>query len=131
FPVAEFEAIGYHCLVEGQKAYNGVALVSRTEGRDVQRGIPDWNDGQSRVIAATFGEIRVVNVYVPNGQSVGSDKYRYKLDWFDALAGWLALELAKYPLLAVVGDFNVAPEDRDVHDPELWREQILCSTPER
>lgn len=131
FPREEIEATGYRCLFDGQKAYNGVALLSRDEGTDVQRGLPDWNDEQRRVLAATYGDIRVVNVYAPNGQSVGSDKYRYKLDWYDALAGWLAVELARYPLLAVVGDFNVAPEDRDVHDPELWREQILCSTPER
>src|SRR5690606_25951149 len=79
----------------------------------------------------TFGGVRIVNVYVPNGQSVGSDKYRYKLDWYDELTAWLRAELQRHPLLAVVGDFNVAPEDRDVHDPEAWREQILCSTPER
>jgi exodeoxyribonuclease-3 len=131
FPYAEIEATGYRSLVEGQKTYNGVALISREEGSDVQRGIPGFADEQRRVLAATYGDVRVVNVYCPNGQSVGSDKYRYKLDWFDALGGWLETELKRHPLLAVVGDFNVAPEDRDVHDPEAWREQILCSTPER
>lgn len=131
FPWADIEAAGYRCLVEGQKTYNGVALLSREEGTDVQRGIPGYADEQKRVLAATFGGVRIVNVYVPNGQSVGSDKYRYKLDWYDELTAWLRAELQRHPLLAVVGDFNVAPEDRDVHDPEAWREQILCSTPER
>jgi exodeoxyribonuclease-3 len=92
---------------------------------------PDFADEQRRVIAASYGDTRVINVYVPNGQSVGSDKYRYKLDWLDALHGWLEGELKKYPRLAIVGDFNIAPEDRDVHDPELWRDQVLCSGPER
>lgn len=131
FPWGDIEAAGYRCLVEGQKTYNGVALLSREEGTDVQRGIPGYADEQKRVLAATFGGVRIVNVYVPNGQSVGSDKYRYKLDWYDELTAWLRAELQRHPLLAVVGDFNVAPEDRDVHDPEAWREQILCSTPER
>jgi exodeoxyribonuclease-3 len=131
FPLAEIEATGFRCVLDGQKAYNGVALLSREEPADVARGMPDFNDEQRRVIAATYGEIRVVNVYVPNGQVVGSDKYRYKLDWLDALAGYLETELRRYPLLAIVGDFNVAPDDRDVHDPELWRDQVLCSEPER
>lgn len=131
FPLAEIEATGYRCIVEGQKTYNGVALLSREEGTDVQRGIPDFADEQRRVLAATYGDVRVVDVYVPNGQAVGTDKYRYKLDWLDALTGYLAGELKRHEKLAVVGDFNVAPEDRDVHDPELWREQVLCSTAER
>jgi exodeoxyribonuclease-3 len=131
FPWAELEALGYRCLVEGQKTYNGVALLSREEGRDVTRGISDYADEQRRVIAATYGDVRVINVYVPNGQSVGSDKYRYKLDWLDALAAHLQRELANHEHLAIVGDFNIAPEDRDVHDPAAWHEQVLCSTAER
>lgn len=131
FPLAEVEAAGYRCVLDGQKAYNGVALLSREEPVDVVRGMPDYQDEQRRVLAASYGDIRVVNVYVPNGQNVGSDKYRYKLDWLDALAGYLGQELSRYPQLAVVGDFNIAPEDRDVHDPELWRDQVLCSGPER
>lgn len=131
FPAADFAAAGYHALVHGQKTYNGVALLSRAEGGDVHRDLPGLADGQSRVIAASYGDVRVINVYVPNGQSVGSDKYRYKLDWYDALTAWVRQELVRHPRLAVVGDFNVAPEDRDVHDPEAWREQVLCSTPER
>ena len=131
FPLAEIEATGYHCVLDGQKAYNGVALISRDEATDLSTGIPGFSDEQRRVIAATYGGIRVINVYVPNGQSVGSDKYRYKLDWLDALTGYLADELKRFPRLAIVGDFNIAPEDRDVHDPEQWRDQVLCSGPER
>lgn len=131
FPLAEVEATGYRCVLDGQKAYNGVALISRDEPRDVARGIPDFQDEQRRVLAASYGDTRVINVYVPNGQSVGSDKYRYKLDWLDALAGYVHAELARHPLLAIVGDFNIAPDDRDVHDPDLWRDQVLCSGPER
>lgn len=131
FPLAEIEAAGYHCVLEGQKAYNGVALLSLLEPADVTTGITEFADEQRRVIAATYGGTRVINVYVPNGQSVGSDKYRYKLDWLDALTGYLADELKRFERLAIVGDFNIAPEDRDVHDPELWRGQVLCSGPER
>ncbi len=131
FPMAEIEAAGYRCVLSGQKAYNGVALISRDEPADVSTGIPDFDDEQRRVIAATYGDTRVINVYVPNGQSVGSDKYRYKLNWLDALTTYLADELRQHPRLAIVGDFNIAPEDRDVHDPELWRDQVLCSGPER
>jgi exodeoxyribonuclease-3 len=131
FPRAEIEATGYHCVLDGQKAYNGVALLSRNKPADVATGMPDFSDEQRRVIAATYGGTRVINVYVPNGQSVGSDKYRYKLDWLDALAGYVAAELEHHEHLAIVGDFNIAPDDRDVHDPELWRDMVLCSGPER
>ncbi len=131
FPVEDFEALGYHAVVEGQKTYNGVALLSREPASDPTGGLRDFEDEQKRLVAATYGEVRVINVYVPNGQSVGSDKYRYKLDWLDALAGHVAAELERYPNLVLLGDFNITPEDRDVHDPEEWREQILCSTRER
>lgn len=131
FPMADIEATGYRCVLSGQKAYNGVALISREEAVDVTTGIPDFEDEQRRVIAATYGDTRVINVYVPNGQSVGSDKYRYKLDWLDALTAYVAIELKRYPRLAIVGDFNIAPDDRDVHDPDLWRDKVLCSGPER
>lgn len=131
FPAAELEALGYRAEVDGQRTYNGVALLSREPGSDIQRGIPGFEDEQRRVIAGTWGGTRIINVYVPNGQSVGSDKYDYKLRWLDALAGWLREELARYPRLAIMGDFNIAPEDRDVHDPEAWRGQVLCSDAER
>ncbi len=131
FPLADIEATGYHCVLDGQKAYNGVALLSRDTPADVTTGIPGFSDEQRRVIAATYGGTRVINVYVPNGQSVGSEKYRYKLTWLDALAAYVAAELQRYEQLAIVGDFNIAPDDRDVHDPELWRDMVLCSGPER
>lgn len=131
FPVAELEAAGYRVAFVGQKTYNGVALVSRSEPLDVQVGIPGLEDEQKRVIAATVDGVRLVCVYCPNGQSLDSDKYPYKLAWFDALAAWLKDELARHPRLAVLGDYNVAPEDRDVHDPEAWKDSVLVSEPER
>jgi exodeoxyribonuclease-3 len=131
FPAAELAAAGYCAIHHGQRAYNGVAILSRVEGSGVCRGIPEFVDEQSRVIAADVGGMRVVSVYVPNGQSVGSDKYAYKLRWFEALAGWLASEMTRHPRIAVLGDFNVAPEDRDVHDPAAWAGQVLFSDPEK
>ena len=133
FPTMEIAAAGYASHFSGQKTYNGVAMLVR-EGlaaTDVTMGIDGYADEQKRVIAATVAGIRVVGVYVPNGQAVDSDKYRYKLAWLDALAAMLRAELARNPSLAVLGDFNVAPEDRDVHDPALWAGQVLCSAPER
>ena len=131
FPTAEIEAAGYCVTFVGQKTYNGVAIVSRSEPTDVQLGIPNLEDEQKRVIAATVDGVRVVCVYCPNGQSLDSDKYPYKLAWFDALATWLKDELVRHPKLAVLGDYNVAPEDRDVHDPEAWKDCVLVSAPER
>lgn len=131
FPAAEFEALGYRCEVDGQKAYNGVALLSRMEATEVGRGLPNFDDEQKRVLVASFGGLRLVNLYVPNGHSVGSEKYEYKLRWLEALARHLGEELSRHPKMVVVGDFNIAPEDRDVHDPEAWRGQVLCSEPER
>ena len=133
FPVLAIAAAGYAAHFSGQKTYNGVAILVR-EGlaaTDIAIGIPGFADEQKRVIAATIAGIRVVDVYVPNGQSVDSDKYQYKLAWYAALANLLRAELARHPALAVLGDFNVAPEDRDVHDPALWAGQVLCSEPER
>jgi exodeoxyribonuclease-3 len=115
----------------GQKTYNGVAILARQPPLDVVTGIPGDDDPQRRVIAATVGGIRLVNVYVPNGQAPDSDKYVYKLAWLERLHAYLADLLAKHPQLLVVGDFNIAPEDRDVHDPELWRGRVLASDPER
>ncbi len=131
FPHEELTAAGYHSVSNGQPTYNGVALLSREEPADVSRDLPDFEDPQRRVIAATYGDTRVVNLYVPNGQSVGSDKYAYKLDWLDSLGAYLQAELERYPRLVVMGDFNIAPDDRDVHDPDEWRDKILCSGPER
>ncbi len=131
FPASAIEAAGYRWVHDGQKTYNGVAILSREEPRNVTRGIPGFADLQKRVIAADVGEARVVSVYCPNGQSVGSDKYDYKLRWFEALAGWLSGELVPGRAVAVLGDYNVAPEDRDVHDPDAWRGQVLVSDAER
>jgi len=131
FPREAIEAAGYASAVSGQKTYNGVALLSRAPLADVVAGIPDFADEQRRVITASVQGMRVVCVYCPNGQAVGSDKYDYKLRWFAALRAHLARELGKHPRLAVAGDFNVAPEDRDVHDPKAWEGQVHVSEPER
>ncbi len=133
FPVAELRQAGYASAFAGQKTYNGVAILTREnlEVADVSQGIDGFDDAQKRVIAATVEGIRVICVYVPNGQSVGSDKYAYKLDWCRAVAAQLRGALSRHPRLAMAGDFNVAPDDRDVHDPELWEGQVLCSEPER
>jgi exodeoxyribonuclease-3 len=131
FPAQDFEAHGYQSVAYGQKTYNGVALLSREEPADVSRGLPNYGDEQRRVIAASYGDVRVINLYVPNGQTVGSDKYEYKLAWLDALHDYLADELTRHPKIAVMGDFNIAPDDRDVHDPDEWRDRILCSVGER
>lgn len=131
FPHAELQAAGYHSVFSGQKTYNGVAILSREPVSDVQYGIPDFEDEQKRVIAATVGGIRVMCVYIPNGQEVGSDKYQYKLKWLGALTAWLKVELARHPKLALLGDYNIAPEDRDVYDPVAWKGNVLVSDPER
>jgi exodeoxyribonuclease-3 len=131
FPAMELRAAGYCALHNGQRTYNGVAILTRTDGTEVCRGIPDFTDDQSRVLAADYDGVRLVSVYVPNGQAVGSDKYEYKLRWMEALARWLEGELARQPRIAVMGDFNVAPEDRDVHDPQAWAGHVLFSQPER
>ena len=131
FPAAAIEAAGYRAHWFGQKTYNGVALLSRGEASDVVRNIPGHDDAQARVIAATVDGIRLVGAYVPNGQSVGSEKYVYKLRWLEALRAWVADEMTRHPQLALLGDYNIAPEDRDVHDPVAWAGQVLCSVPER
>jgi exodeoxyribonuclease-3 len=133
FPHDVLRDAGYDAHFAGQKTYNGVAIVVRRglAAADIVRGIPGYEDTQQRVIAATVAGIRVICVYVPNGQSVGSDKYVYKLGWYHAAAQYVKAAVAQHPQLAVLGDFNVAPEDRDVHDPALWEGQVLASEPER
>lgn len=131
FPRAEIEAAGYHVAFAGQKTYNGVALLAREPIRDVVINNPHFPDEQKRLIAGTIGEVRVICAYMPNGQAVGSEKYDYKLRWLDALAQRLGEELTAHPQLALVGDYNIAPDDRDVHDPAAWAGQILCSEAER
>jgi exodeoxyribonuclease-3 len=131
FPHAEIEAAGYQVAFSGQKTYNGVALLARETPQDIVCGNPHFPDPQKRLIAATVNGIRVICAYIPNGQALDSDKYVYKLAWLDALQIWLGEELAANPQLALAGDFNIAPEDRDVHNPAAWAGQILCSAPER
>jgi exodeoxyribonuclease III len=131
FPRTELDAAGYGCAVNGQKTYNGVALLSRAPLAEVVADIPGFADEQKRVIAASVNGVRVLCVYCPNGQAVDSDKYQYKLRWFAALKDYVAAELARHPRLVVAGDFNVAPEDRDVHDPKAWEGQVHVSEPER
>ncbi|MGB9429403.1 MAG: exodeoxyribonuclease III [Gammaproteobacteria bacterium] len=131
FPVSEFQRAGYHAAFSGQPAYNGVALLSRTLLAITATTLPDFSDAQKRVLAATVGDLLVLNLYVPNGQSLDSDKYRYKLDWLAQLGLWLAQLLRQHPRLVVLGDFNIAPEDRDVHDPAAWSGQVLVSDAER
>ncbi|MBJ7575663.1 exodeoxyribonuclease III [Luteimonas sp. MC1828] len=133
FPDDALAALGYRSVFSGQKTYNGVAILARGQApADVQVGIPGFEDEQKRVIAATVGDVRIVNLYVVNGQDVGTDKYAYKLRWLAAVRDWLAAERALHPRLVVVGDFNIAPDARDVHDPAVWNEgHILTSTAER
>lgn len=131
FPALDMANAGYRAVFSGQRTYNGVALLSRLPASDIVTDLPGSDDPQRRVLGAMVGGARVINLYIPNGQAVGSDKYAYKLDWLDRLADWMADELAWHSQLVVLGDFNIAPEDRDVHDPLAWTGQILCSEPER
>jgi len=131
FPCAEIEAAGYQAIYVGQKTYNGVAIFSRQPAQDVLIGIPGFEDTQRRVLSASYGDVRLINLYVPNGESPESDKFRYKLNWLEKLHDWLTLEIVKYPKMVVVGDFNIAPEPRDVHDPVRWEGHVLFSAPER
>ncbi|WP_291715233.1 MULTISPECIES: exodeoxyribonuclease III [unclassified Limnobacter] len=135
FPVAELEAAGYGAVFAGQKTYNGVAILYKKatmpEPVDVQVNLPSFPDEQKRVIAASFGDLRFISAYVVNGSEVGSDKFEYKKAWLDALLKDCEAWLARYPKLALVGDYNIAPDDRDVHDPKAWAGQVLCSEDER
>jgi exodeoxyribonuclease III len=131
FPVAEFQMAGYSPAFCGQPTYNGVALLSRRPMQVFATGLPDFHDAQKRVLGATIDDVTVLNLYVPNGQSLESDKYRYKLEWLAQLNRWAAELLAKYPKLVILGDFNIAPEDRDVYDPRTWAGQVLVSEQER
>jgi exodeoxyribonuclease-3 len=134
FPHAELNAAGWRAEAFGQKTYNGVALITRTTApapAEVLRNIPGFDDEMARVITGTVAGVRVVGGYFPNGQAPGSDKFAYKMRWLDALRGFIADELARHPQLVLMGDFNIAPEDRDVHDPVAWAGQIHCTPEER
>ena len=135
FPHAEITAAGYAVQWFGQKTYNGVALISRAPALDVVKNIPGLDDTQARVIAGTvaspLGPVRCIGAYFPNGQAPDSDKFVYKMRWLSALRDWLRSELATHPNLVLMGDYNIAPEDRDVYDPVAWAGQIHCTPQER
>lgn len=131
FPTEAFDEIGYYAAFEGQKTYNGVAILSRSKPDDVVKGMAGFDDEQRRVIAASIDGVRVVCVYIPNGQSVDSDKYQYKLNWLAALKTFMQQEIATYGDVALLGDYNIAPADADVHDPKLWEGKVLCTDLER
>lgn len=131
FPLEDIEAAGYKVNYSGQKTYNGVAILSRIAGSEIATEIPHLDDHQRRILCATFGTVRVLNVYIPNGEVVGSEKYSYKLGWLEKLTGYVEAQLALYPHLILLGDFNIAPESCDVHDPALWEGHVLFSAPER
>ena len=131
FPYDEYSKLGYYPFVYGQKAYNGVALLSKKEPINPTTGISGFKDPQTRVVSATYDGITVIDIYVPNGQSVGSDKFVYKLEWLDHLTRYIENSLEENENLIVLGDFNIAPEDRDVYDPEAWKDKVLCSQKER
>jgi exodeoxyribonuclease-3 len=131
FPVGDIEAAGYRVVYSGQKTYNGVAIISRQEASDIITDIPGLDDPQRRILGATINGMRVLDLYVVNGQEVGSEKYAHKLHWLGKVAGYIESQLAQHEHFVVLGDFNIAPDDRDVYDPEAWHERILCSTPER
>lgn len=135
FPLEALEAAGYSVAFAGQKTYNGVAVLSKLPGRDIVTDLPGLDDPQRRVLGVTVGKgadaVRFLNLYVPNGSEVGSEKYAYKLDWLAALERYVDQQRSAYENLVIVGDFNIAPDDRDVHNPEEWVDKILCSKPER
>ncbi|VXB18308.1 exodeoxyribonuclease III [Massilia sp. 9I] len=131
FPLAELNAVGYQVAFTGQKTYNGVAILSKHPIEDVQKGNPHFEDEQQRLIAATIKGMRIMCAYVVNGQEIGSDKFAYKMAWLDGLRTWVAEEMRAHPQLAVLGDYNIAPEARDVHDPAEWENHIHFTPPER
>lgn len=131
FVVDEFSGLGYHAIASGQKTYNGVAVIARHEPQDTHTDFPRFEDAQRRILACTIDRVRVVNLYVPNGSQVGSEKYAYKLSWLSALRVYLEEELKRHEKVVVLGDFNIAPRDEDVYDPEKWGDAVLCSPAER
>ena len=135
FPLEDIKAAGYHVNFAGQKTYNGVAVISKLEAAEIITDLPGLDDPQRRVMGATFahksGDIRFLNLYIPNGSEVGSEKYDYKLDWLDKLTRYVEGQIKEHKNFVMVGDFNIAPDDRDLWDPEGWKDKILVSPPER
>ncbi len=131
FPLEEIENAGYQALFNGQKTYNGVALLSKQTATDPITDLPQLDDPQRRVFGAKFADLYILNLYVPNGSEIGSEKYQYKLNWLTHLQSLVQELLTEHKQLAIMGDFNIAPHDEDVHDPEEWRDKVLVSKPER
>tara|TARA_R110000868_G_scaffold380784_2_gene646993 strand:+ start:6576 stop:7340 length:765 start_codon:yes stop_codon:yes gene_type:complete len=131
FPREAIEEAGYNVVFAGQKTYNGVAIISKQRADDVVTDVPNLDDPQRRILAATIDNVRVIDLYIPNGSEVGSEKYAYKLDWLSKVHNYIASQMAEYENVVVLGDFNIAPADADVHDPAAWKDSILCSVPER
>ncbi len=131
FPVDELLEAGYHSVYSGQKTYNGVAILSREPATQVITDIEGLDDPQRRILGASIGDVRIINLYVVNGSEVGSEKYAYKMHWLKQVRRWIAGEMQRFDKVIVLGDFNIAPQDQDVHDPESWQGRILCSTAER
>ncbi|MGE0114906.1 MAG: exodeoxyribonuclease III [Steroidobacteraceae bacterium] len=131
FPIDALQALDLHAAFSGQRTYNGVAILSKAPPENVVAGIPGFADEQKRVLATTINGVRIINVYVPNGQALDSDKFQYKLGWLNALTDYVRAELMQHEKLVLLGDFNIAPEDRDVHDPQAWTGSVHVSEPER
>ena len=131
FPFDAFKPLGYQVSIYGQKSYNGVALLTKKTPTDIAKGVEGFKDDQTRVIAGFFGGVLIINVYVPNGQSVGSEKFDYKMNWLKHFYTHLQRLLKVHQKIVILGDFNIAPADADVHDPELWKDKVLCSDNER
>ncbi|KAA3641191.1 MAG: exodeoxyribonuclease III [Proteobacteria bacterium] len=131
FPVQAIREAGYEVVYSGQKTYNGVAIIAKQNPQDMITDIEGLDDPQRRILAATVDDIRIVNLYVVNGEAPGTDKFNYKLNWLQHVTGFLDAQLNEYQNVIVLGDFNIAPDDRDVHDPQKWYEKILCTTEER
>lgn len=131
FPQEEIEEAGYQVVFSGQKTYNGVAILAKTQPQDSITNIKNLDDPQRRILAATVNDVRVINLYVVNGSEVGSEKFAYKLDWIDKVTAHIKKEMKIHKKVVVLGDFNIAPDDRDVHDPGMWKDKILCSKEER
>ena len=131
FPTDDIKASGYQVIFSGQKTYNGVAIISKQEAKEIVTDLPNLDDPQRRVLRATYGEVRVLNLYVPNGTSLESDKYQYKLNWLNHLHDYVQTALEQHSKLVVLGDFNIAPTDADVYDPKVWVNRIIVSPKER
>lgn len=131
FPQEAFESRGWEVAFSGQKTYNGVAIISQQAATDIVTDIPDLSDPQRRILSVTIGGLRIINLYVVNGSAPGTEKFAYKMDWLEKVSRFIEQQLQQHQDVVVLGDFNIAPEDRDVHDPNKWRDKILCTKEER